>query len=440
MSDLLPHQRAGAAWLAQRARAYLADAPRVGKTRTVFAALELRPELRTKVQTRDPVVLVLCPAIVRTHWRREYEITTRPYKLIVMSYDEARNKGRDYMASVIAGGGVRALVLDEAHYLKDPKAQRTKLVLGANGLCHQVPVCWALSGTPAPKHPGELWPVLISFWPAECRVAGWPTYERFAESFLITVRRPLPGLHHRAKFTEKVVGVKDAEGLRAFLADKMLRRTLEDVSDSVPPLFWQKVELDTDADALAALRTLTEEERDGLATAVIEEAGWEAPLAAAGRRKLGVAKAPLATQYIADLLDGQGERKVVVFAHHRDVLDLLERDLERYGLVRVDGSTSHVARVKAIDEFQTKTYCRIFLGQTIACQTGITLDAAQVAVLVEPDWTAVVNQQAGNRVMNVRDPAPRTVQMLCLANTLDEAIVAINYRETRMHAALGLEA
>jgi SNF2 family DNA or RNA helicase len=79
----------------------------------------------------------------------------------------------------------------------------------------------------------------------------------------------------------------------------------------------------------------------------------------------------------------------------------------------------------------------VFLGQNIACQTGITLAAAHRVVLVEPDWTADVNFQLGQRVARIGSTAKRCIgQMIALAGTLDEAIVAQNERETRMAADL----
>ena len=60
--SLFHHQYEAAAWLAANPRAYLADAMGTGKTRSLLAAL---------ARLGDPKALVVCPAIVRGHWRRE---------------------------------------------------------------------------------------------------------------------------------------------------------------------------------------------------------------------------------------------------------------------------------------------------------------------------------------------------------------------------------
>jgi SNF2 family DNA or RNA helicase len=95
----------------------------------------------------------------------------------------------------------------------------------------------------------------------------------------------------------------------------------------------------------------------------------------------------------------------------------------------------NTARDEAIDRFQSDPRTRVFLGQNIACQTGITLTAAKRVVLVEPDWTGDVNLQLGKRVARIGQKSNRViVQMISLSGTLDEGIVAQNARETRMAA------
>jgi SWI/SNF-related matrix-associated actin-dependent regulator 1 of chromatin subfamily A len=131
--------------------------------------------------------------------------------------------------------------------------------------------------------------------------------------------------------------------------------------------------------------------------------------------------------------------KVVVFAHHRNVLAALRETLASYGVVVIDGDVTERGRDAAIDRFQHDEKTRVFLGQNVACMTGMDglQQVAHRALLVEPDWTAVNNVQLGKRVARIGQHAGRAiVQMVALAGTLDEAIVAQNLRETRMAAAV----
>ncbi len=154
------------------------------------------------------------------------------------------------------------------------------------------------------------------------------------------------------------------------------------------------------------------------------------------RRLIGEVKAAAVVQMLADELDSSKE-KVVVFANHRNVLATLALGLSRFGVAYVDGDSTPAQRDRAIDGFQTNPFTRVFLGQTLACQTGITLTAASRVVLAEPDWTGVVNVQAAGRVARIGQTSKRCIaQMISLAGTLDEAIVANHRREVDRIAAV----
>jgi SWI/SNF-related matrix-associated actin-dependent regulator 1 of chromatin subfamily A len=162
------------------------------------------------------------------------------------------------------------------------------------------------------------------------------------------------------------------------------------------------------------------------------------PFVARMRRRLGELKvAPVAEMLQSQLADS--DEKIVVFAHHTGVLEALRELLKNFGVAFVDGNVRNTARDAAIDRFQSEPRCRVFLGQNIACQTGITLTQGKRVILVEPDWTGDVNYQLGKRVARIGQTSNRVlVQMIALSGTLDEAIVAQNKRETEMAAqALG---
>lgn len=414
-SLLLPHQRAGAEWLATRKTALLGDEPRVGKTRTLLEAARL-------IGAERPVVI--CPAIVRTHWRREAELlgTAEPW---VWSYDELVYRGEAEREKILRGLRPDVLILDEAHYLKSPTSKRAKLILGKSGYARRVPHVWAATGTPMPKHPGELWNLLVSLFPEVVTSRGFTTREQFEEHFCIRVKRNAG----RGSFW-KVLGMRNGGELREILDATMLRRTFAEIAPTAQQMVWQQLILEGTAPTIAPPETISqvvaamEDERLALLKTDPEVARM--------RRKLGEYKAPLAAKHILETMEEEHTLKVAVFAHHHSVLDVLENAFRPLGVVRVDGTTSDGKRVSLIDKFQTSDDVRVFLGQNIACMTGITLDAAEVAFLVEPDWTAVVNQQVGNRIMNVRDGIARSVQIVSLAGTLDEGIGRLNRREVLM--------
>jgi SWI/SNF-related matrix-associated actin-dependent regulator 1 of chromatin subfamily A len=424
MSNLYTHQADGAGWLATRARAYLGDQPGLGKTRTLLRAL---------MNVGSKRALVVCPAIVRTHWRREYQelLGDNPLTAIdVRSYDEITRGGVELMKHFIADNEIDALILDEAHYLKHANSARTKTLLGLNGYARRVRTVYAASGTPVPKHPAELWTILSSMFPEVCVEHKVRSFRAFVGRFCATRLRMM-----RGKMTEKFLPeVRNEAEFKEILGKIMLARTLDDVGIDVPPLDWQTLRLDSGQPAAM-------DAWHNIATAIegctLEDISAD-PEVARMRRRLGELKiAPVAEMLASQLADS--EEKVVVFAHHRTVMSGLRELLKNYGVCYIDGDTVPFRRDIEIDRFQNDPKARVFLGQNIACQTGITLTAARRVVLVEPDWTAVVNQQLGHRVARIGQQAARCIgQMVALAGTLDEAIINQNLREVRMAETLGL--
>src|ERR1035437_3779797 len=175
-TKLWNHQRVGAEWLQARSRAYLGDRPRVGKTLTLATAAK---EVRAKH------VMVVCPAIVRTHWRETFGATNYAGKLSVCSYSAIVNGGEAMRQGLLGPGAPDVLILDEAHALKTMTSQRTRLVLGREGYARRIPIVWAASGTPVPRHPGEMYAILSTMFPRVLAARGIRCSANFESRFLV---------------------------------------------------------------------------------------------------------------------------------------------------------------------------------------------------------------------------------------------------------------
>lgn len=424
---LYKHQLDGAAWLASRStgRGYLGDEPGLGKTRTVIEALHRSNTLRP---------LIVCPAIVRTHWHREHTAWSLGLDMTVKSYDEIVRGGNELMVKLIRDEKIDALVLDEAHYLKHATSQRALQLLGKDGYARRLPFVFPASGTPMPRNPLELWTIMGSLFPEVAIAHGIKTQEQWKDSFCVTRPRMVRGV-----WTDKVVGMKNVEKLKAILDQVMLARRLEDVGLDVPALDFQVLRLDA-KDSSGQYLGLDRHATAAVMVGALEDIAND-PQVARMRRRLGELKvAPVAEMLTSQLADSAD--KVVVFAHHRTVLSALRELFKNFGVAYIDGDVGQPARDAEIDRFRTDPRCRVFLGQNIACSTGMDglQHVARRAVIVEPDWSGDVNYQLGKRVarMGSIEQDRCIVQMVALAGTLDEAIVGQNARETRMVAEIGL--
>lgn len=420
---LRKHQAEGALWLARNPRGYLADAPRVGKTRTLLSAV---------AQSGLSHPLVVTPAIVRTHWAREADEVAGVHPTI-KSYDEIRRGGPDLMRTLLTGRNpVDALILDEAHMLKHAVSQRTRMLFGTNGYARRMQYVWPASGTPISKSPGDLWTWLAAMHPQVLIAAGFRSEAQFLEHF--AVMRYM-GMHH-GKARYKAVATKNEAEWKALVGPLMLRRTLADLGRDVPALDWQVVELSgTGAQAVFSEPGDVWRKIDMENLASIQND----PHIARMRRRLGELKAPLVAEMLVEQLQADESASIVVFAYHRSVLSALFVALEAAGIALdapLTGDTREKDREIKMRRFQVGA-TRVFLGQTSACQMGIRLDKADTIVLVEPEWTADVNTQAAMRIVDADRPERKcVVQMIALADTLDEAIVRQNKREIEMQENL----
>ena len=391
--QLLPHQIEARDFLLTKKRAILADQPRVGKTLpTAAAALQHLP------------AIIVCPAIAKTVWEAAFQrlgcddvrvINGRQdassvgwHKVIVVNYDLLPN---------LILGRAQTLVLDECHRIKNPKAARTK---AASLLMKMTPRVYALSGTIVPNKPAELWPILHGLGIYR---GGWFDFVyRYSKAWT----PPWGGLD--------VSGASNIPELKALMKPHVLRRKKEDIFiDYKQPqvslitfdLPIDKREQDFDVEALMANPN-----------ALLAFEGLSEVM-----REAGIRKAPLAADFIDDLLHA-GE-PVVVFAHHKEVVNILEEELRIHRPVKVVGDTPKAQRQKNIDAFQSgETKC--FIGNLASCSEGIDLSVADTIVFVEPTWQTSALEQASSRVENINKNGTKPlIYLLTVRASLDHNIL-----------------
>lgn len=406
--ELKPHQISGAAWLARRRHALLADEMRVGKTLTALEAAR---------ETGASRIVVVCPAVARFNWARNIgaHLQRSPQimfrrrdvptaDVVVTSYDlaGAANARRWDLA-----------ILDESHYLRRCDAQRTKLLLGKDGLIHRAERTWFLSGTPAVNHYGELWQMLYVCG----RYAG--TYEEFVREFCVASYGPY-GLQIR--------GSKNHERLRKLMAGFWLRRKFAEVAPELPPIELDDytIEMPREAGPLDSQML-----HDALASAdPLAALEMQAPAVATLRRYIGLAKVTQTVELVRQELDGN-EDKIVLFTYHREVLEGLKRGLKDFDPVSVAGGDTPGSRDAAVRRFQNVPGCRVFVGQIVAAGTAIDLSAASQALFVESSWVPGENAQAAMRLQNLNQTRKVSARFIGMAGSIDEQIQRVVRRKTR---------
>lgn len=414
--QLFPYQVEGAAFLARVKRGLLADEMGLGKSaQAITAANQLLYGVPGQVN-------VICPASLVENWKREIDrfAPNRTWHSSIVSYDRAARGQIDPESCDV-------LILDEAHYLKNPKAKRTKAIFGdkcdgAGGLVSRAAHVFCLTGTPTPNNPSELWPMLRAVMPDSIRrdtgkpFAFWPFIERYCVT-------------RDTGFGITIVRGKNLPELKERISPFILRRKKDEVLKDLPPIRFDTLALEGKMpafgpEAIEMQAQLWEAfQNDG-----VKGLKAIAPHVAQLRRVTGLAKAPAAADWIADFLEGS-DRKLVVFAHHRDVIGSLTTALDGHSFVTLTGDDSSEERQEAVDAFQNGD-ARVFIGQIQAAGTGLTLTASSDVLFVESSWTPSDNQQAAMRVHRIGQRNACLVRFAMLAGSIDEDIQRAVMRKT----------
>lgn len=405
-------------------------------------------------------ILVISPAAVRINWSREFDLfsdTKRPCVVIksgkdqpidgvnIVSYDLLASNEK--LRNDLKSRKWDALILDEAHYLKERSTKRTKACYGHNrfpGLADKAKFVWRLTGTPMPNNPSELFTHLKSMgvW----KQPYWDFVFHFCDGF-------------QSNYGFKITGVKNVEALKKLIYPLMLRRKKEEVMKQLPPIVFQnvtveksEVEMDpyfyeqwrsigvpaflqklagieqTVKDNITHIRDHSHGSQDDVLR-MLE--GMATPTSTL-RRFIGLAKVKPVLDIIEEELATDQIQKIVIFAMHQQVIEEARLRLRKYGAVTLFGGTPQDKRQRHIDDFQNHPTPRVFIGQVIAAGTGITLTAANEVAFIEADWVPANNAQAAMRCHRIGQTRPVRVRFFTAAGTVDEEVMRAVVNKTRM--------
>lgn len=314
------------------------------------------------------------------------------------------------------------VILDEAHLAKNRTAKRSRL-------CRSIKAkrMLLLTGTPVLNRPVELFHLLHLLCPDE-----WPmkSYGRYTVRYCNA---------HQGHWGWDVTGASHLEELCEKLKGLLIRRLKCDVLKDLPPKRRQIITLPIDGLTAELKEQMLQADREA---AYIEETYandvmtmssklsvlWDET--AKLRHNVGLAKVGMAIELIENIL--AAKEKVIVFAHHRDVIVALQEGLKKFNPAVIHGGVNMVDRQRAVDGFQKSEKVRVFIGQIQAAGVGIDLTAASYVVFVEQDWTPGVMTQAEDRPHRIGQKESVLVQYLVLEHSLDARIVKSAYKKEQI--------
>ncbi|KAL3817457.1 hypothetical protein ACHAXA_001464 [Cyclostephanos tholiformis] len=341
-----------------------------------------------------------------------------PIQVVVFTYSLLQT--RYQTAKALMDCNFECIIADESHNLKQISSQRCRLALP---LLHRSRRLVLLSGTPALNRPVELWPQLHALDARGTMFGnGGMRYGEYTRRYCNA---------RRTRFGYDVSGSSNADELHMCLRKVMIRRLKSDVLHDLPSKQRSIVPvsiLDKDKEresrhtinrlnmARQAVSKITDLDADDVANS----ARWEArKLLMQAYQASGIAKAPSTTEYILDWLEGtDSTQKLVVFAHHKEVLDYIETSIAtkykgRLGMMRIDGSVSPAERALRVKKFQTSDKIRLSLLSMTAAGVGLTLTAASNIIFAELHWTPGILAQCEDRCHRIGQASSVNV-MYCI--------------------------
>lgn len=437
-AELRPYQKAGYDFLAHLTQhnlgGILADDMGLGKTLQTLAWLSY---LRSKNSDSKPA-LVICPASVLHNWRREANRFTPEMKVLVLESGSARHNLRKQIPAydiIVTNYAIlrrdlealqkytfRAVILDEAQFIKNPDAQITQSVKQLKSDQRL-----ALTGTPLENRLLDLWSITDFVQPGylgnqqKFNEKYDPRGENAADEQRIARRR-----------------------LSAKLRPLLLRRLKKEVARDLPDRIEQRRDCELGEAQrklyLAELRRSREQvmqtvEEKGIGKSTIHV------LAALTRLRqicchpqlVGSDSASGKTETLMELLEpllAEGQ-KVLVFSQFVQMLRILEKECQARQISThiLTGETKN--RQEVTQAFQEDPKGSVFLLSLRAAGTGLNLTTASYVVLYDPWWNPAVEAQAIDRSHRIGQTRNVNAYRLIAPGTVEEKIWDLQQRKAQ---------
>ena len=409
----LEHQKEAIQKLVENKKFILADDMGLGKTTsTIIAALE----------SGSKKVLIICPATLKINWKREIENYSNKEVFIaegknfssdadfvIINYDIIKNfhDTKKKADSQILASNFDLVIVDEAHYIKNATAQRTKLI---NDIVKKTERLWLLTGTPMTSRPIDYFNLLSLI---DSPVAkNWMAYAiRYCGGYQFKVGN---------RKVWNVMGSSNLEELRDRTLGLTLRRLKENVLD-LPPKIITPVYL--------RLKSKEYENVMGEYYDWYDKNPEESKSLTVQFTKLTKVRQIIADEKIKETIELaenilEQDKKVIIFCNFTDSLNKI---VEHFGksAVKLDGSMSKPERQHAVDQFQENPKVKVFVGNIKAAGVGITLTAAEAVIMNDLSFLPSDHAQAEDRAYRYGQKNNVLVYYPIFENTIEGIIYDI---------------
>ena len=418
--ELRPYQVEGVKWLDilyhNNLSGILADDMGLGKTIEIIAFL--------KTEKIEDNVLIVAPKTLLFNWKNEFlrfdekakvqiiygtvnertkiinSISSKKGHIYVTSYDSLRRDINLYKEI-----NFDTVILDEAQYIKNSKAQKTESVNKLKAT-HK----FALTGTPIENSILDLWSIFNFLMP----------------NYLIDIQ----------EFKTNYETLDDyANVVKKYVAPFILRRNKKDVLKDLPDKYLTIVSCE-----MTPGQQKVYDSQVLLAKKVIEESGGAFdvlrylirlrqacidPRLFVDNYSGGSGKLTLLKELIESRLnDGH---KILIFSQFVMALNLVEKILQDLDIsyFMITGDTKGEDRVKIANEFNATRRYSVGLVSLKAGGTGLNLVGADVVIHLDPWWNLATENQATDRAHRIGQERNVEVIKLISEHSVEERVVEL---------------
>lgn len=376
------------------------------------------------LESKAKKVLIVCPASLKINWKREIEMYDPEKKILIVegrkwgstfdyyiiNYDIIKNyhsdEDSDEDVKLLVNANFDLAIVDEAHYLSNPSANRTKLL---NDVLEKIPKVWLLTGTPMTSRPINYFNLLKII--RSPLTLNWQTYvKRYCNGFQFKVGK---------KKIWRTSGATNLDELRELTRNNVLRRLKTDILD-LPDKLVSPVYLELDNkmynEELDEFIRITKEQKNSDTLSV--QLNRLMPV----RKIIANEKIP----YTCELIDKclEQNKKVIILTNFTSTLDQLHERYKKNSVV-LDGRMSKDRRQESVDKFQNDDKITVFIGNIKAAGVGITLTAAEVVIMNDLSFVPADHAQGEDRAYRYGQKKSVSVYYPVFENTIEMIIYNI---------------
>lgn len=415
-NNLRPYQNIDVEALSMIKQKGVFNAMRCGKTPTTIASL---------VNEGYKKILVLVPSFLKYQWKDEflkwsdfkdeeviivngsqkerliqyYDVKNHDKYVIIVSYDTIKTDLKKYLK---LGEGYDAMVVDEAHFLRNLKSSRSHCVFD---ISKRIPVKYALTGTPAVQHPKDIFGILKYLYPNRFR-----SQYQFCDQFFEKVFDPFA----YGNFVYGDFKPNMQEDLQNYLSCMSIQRQTKNVMNWLPEIQRQTIELDMTP---KQQKLYDKMRKDFVAEINGKEIDAQNALVQATRLQqlsicpeiFGEGVESSKVNFILDYVEENPLEPIIVFSSFTSALKILHTKLKNS--VLLTGEQTAEQKKENVEAFQSgKT--NVILANIQAGSVGWTIDRANTIIFLNRSFIPVDNQQAEARFLNTRPDMERTTKTI----------------------------